>query len=290
MKTEIMVKLDEDGVEAVKDSYNKITSGIFSILEYNELDLIWFLSLKKRIWYYKPLLYIKSGLLIFFILCLFLTDYVYKNLLLNLTYIVFGLYIFVDYIYFKKFRYSLWYYRKRKNFLNRINNQINLIINNQLLLTTLDQEIQNFKIKQQQLNKRIKHFSTIIRPYRTHLEKIGYLIAILIPFITLLLDIFYGYIQNLDDELDVVGTSEFLLIFFRFCFNLLLFILLSLNYNHNRFNNEKRYIISLEQLLEIVILALVSLIKLVQFPDEKEKVDKLRESAEQWKLESKKKK
>ena len=92
-----MVELDK---EIVKKGLDTISKGIKSVLDYNELDLIWFLSLKKRFWYYKPILYLKSFLIILVVSVLFLEELLFSGFFAEIQiafYIVSILYLLFDY-------------------------------------------------------------------------------------------------------------------------------------------------------------------------------------------------
>ncbi|KKN36299.1 hypothetical protein LCGC14_0775020 [marine sediment metagenome] len=271
--------------ETVRQGFNTISSMIFTILEYNEIDLTWFLMLKKRIWYYQPLLYIKSVLIISCILWMVSANsflILFKVQLLIAYEVGFISYFIIDYISFRNFRYSLWFYRKRKNFLNRLNTQMNLMINNHILSTVINQEVQEFKKKQPQLNKRISHFSTSIKSYRTHLEKIGIIIAIFIPFISFMLDLFIEFYKNVG-PLDPTIINELLINLIPVLGNLIIFGIIAININHRRFKSEKELIIATEILVESVLVALVLMVKLVEFPDEKKAMELLKKDISHWK-------
>lgn len=262
-----------------KKGINTIIKGIFSILEYNELDLVWFLSLKKRFWYYKPLLYFKFTLIILYIVFLFLINFFllfFHIQLVIINLIILIIYLSIDYLYFKSFKYSLWYYRKRKEFLNRIHNQIKLLINNQVLFEKLKEEVIEFKKNLPDLSKRITSFSGLFKSYRTYLEKYSYLIAIVVPFISFFITNLYQFYINLSHvEIEFFSVYQFII-------NLSFFGVIIVRINHNRIQNTKAFIIYSEALLEAILLGITSMLKILEFGDEKEKVNKLKKNISQW--------
>lgn len=268
----------------LKKGFNTIVIGIFSILEYNELDLVWFLSLKKRFWYYKPLLYFKFTLIILYIVFLFLINFflLFFNIqLVIINLIILIIYLIIDYLYFKNFKYSLWYYRKRKEFLNRIHNQIKLLINNQVLFQKLKEEVIEFKKNLPDLSKRITSFSGFIKSYRTYLEKYSYLIAIVVPFISFFIPILYQFDINLS-HVEIEFFSENLINLYQFIISLSFFGVIIVRINHNRIQNTKTFIIYSEALLEVILLSITSMLKILEFGDEKEKGNKLKKDISQW--------
>ena len=245
----------------------------FKILDYCELDLVNFHSIKK-IFRYRLNNNLKRIMLFTFIISfissidrssIFFPVFFWISLFALLAYFLF------DFRIIKIFSYNENFYRKQKKLLIRIIISIKILGNNELVKKELKRDTINGKLKT--LEQKIDDFSQHKNSFINILEKysilITILITILIPFISITLEI----LKN-----PTILSSIFNLISFEDIFvitTLTVLVVFQVYYNSNLiYIKKKGLLLYLEAMYSTLTFVISAILKSLEFPlEETEKKD-----------------
>lgn len=219
-----MTKMEDNLINQIstnKGEKNKISKKLnatfdtfFKILDFNELDVNRFLSIKESK-KYKSL--IRKKVLIFLLYETLILIFWGYNLLwagyeIEITFwlisrIIIGLIIFnicnwpLGFFYgrilnhfYKDFNYSMPYYRKKKKKMKKSCKQFNLIINNQQLIEEIGEEnyINKYKINFEKINNRINYYSNLFRSLDYYIIQFGIFSIVISIFSPIIYEILFG--------------------------------------------------------------------------------------------------
>jgi len=162
------------------------------IIEKNQNGLLDFLGLRKEKNYLLHII-VKILLLIIFFSLFFIIIFISDNAMAVLLYLSFPILITAnDEIFYKKFKYTNFEYRKEKKFLVEIRNMLNIIFSNEFLIQELTKisKFEMFKKELDDLNVKINLFVEVHNPsflssYK--FEPVSITVSILIFFIDLII-------------------------------------------------------------------------------------------------------
>ena len=263
-----MTKIEDDLINQIrtnKGEKNKISKKLnaifctfFKILDFNELDVNRYLSIKDSKKYkslirkkfliyllFETLILINTGYL------LFVNEYeieltnwsiphiiwiIFMVILINTSFLLgkFSSRIITKIV--KNFNYGMPYYRKEKKKMKKLCKQFNLIINNQQLIEEIGEEnyINKYKNNIEKINNRINYYSNLFRSLDYYIIQFGIFSIGITTFSPIIYEILSGGIQvrNINDDVLFIG----LIIPIS-----LLIIFLSLYQLNNRSLNKRLY-------------------------------------------------
>ncbi len=154
------------------------------LLDYNQMYLNIFLSLKRTEQYSRYVIY-KLILFPIILITLMFAAFVEEpySLISSIIFtIALILFYLVDRICFKKFHYSISYYRKKRKKLFNFQTQLILILNNNILKEKIgEKEFMNYRVKCSTIQDKVQYYCSIFKSYGDYLNKFGF-IAFLIGF------------------------------------------------------------------------------------------------------------
>lgn len=266
---EINSKGKEDlSIEVLFNLLFKITT---EYIDYYESDLGEYLNnkLSKKYYLYISLrIIVILGYLTTLSLFTFLETSSLSNICGVIAFFLFFLFIYVDKIINKKYKYSTSFFQKKGKKLTLFKNKLNLILNNSYLsekYTTTEFEMINNNSNK--LKSRIDNNNYIIQPYSYYLKKFALPSILFAPVITFFINLIYNLIQN-----PILINSDVMI---NFVLGLCLFFLLlyqNLNWiikiKKSRKVKETPIYAFYEVMIIMILEALRLKLRMIQFPKE----------------------
>jgi len=205
-------------------SFDEIFKSFFKILDFNELDANRFLSIKDS---KKYRLFIKKRLLIVILFyismwCTLIIDVLLPSFIpygvISSLIILFVIGLPLIYIgvrnemsFAEKGNYNKSFYRKEKKEMNKYCKQLNLIIYNRYVIEELGERnyTNNYKNKIKRINNRVDYYSKLFKPLNHYFIHFG-LISLVTSVSTIIFELVYSSIQNINISIEVIYLSLFL--------------------------------------------------------------------------------
>lgn len=216
----------------LEERITQCIESLFHIIDYNENDLGRFLALKHFGKYY-TYVFIKFLFTCFYVIFICLAWFTVNyslgilDITLNFIYVLLGvfflvLYIILDNLTYKRFKYSISLYIKKRKRLQMLLKKLNLILNNHALKKQIkEQDYNNFKKDFQEISQKIDVFESSIKTYSHYISNFGFFMSLIVPFIAY----FISVIDNLMNSLYTIDLN----VFIDFIFDLgIVFMLISM--------------------------------------------------------------
>lgn len=197
----------EKKTKEIEETFNEVINDFIKIIDYDELDLLKFLNIKKEGKYYnlltkKIFLYVIIYTLImsqvFLSNILDLLISIITNIIISIIYIkIIFLVNRIDEISQKKFKFTIGFYKKERKDVLDYQCQIHILFNNQSLQNIIASHNKSAYFKKiEQINKRIENYKNAIKPitYKIkHYGIIGIIISLILNFFA---NFLIQYFQN----------------------------------------------------------------------------------------------
>ncbi len=264
---------------SIEESFEYLFLNFNRLLDYYESDLGEFLSLKFFKKYY--LLIALKVFVIIAYLCTFSLFIFMDASIINTTYgiISIGLFIgfyYVDKLIYKKQKYSAFFFQRKRRRIIKYRDQLNLILNNNYLAEKYDKNnLNNILVRANKLKSRIDYIDSVVKPYHYYLKKFAIPTLLFAPIITFVINLLFYFLQNptvLTEGAEItrffLGLAPFSLILFQEIRNIV-------EIKKKRKVEESSIYLFLEGIIFLFLEIIRLNLRIIQFPNEENLKKKL---------------